>query len=99
MPAAQLLVLQLLFVPIAAAVSSVASFPNTEIVLDMARLSYAVYELRKEVSSCDSLLHKETSNGTQQELPCVIFNRLLPNGTSCVFYNHDYSIGRQVLVV
>jgi len=99
MPAAQLLVLQLLFVPIAAAVSSVASFPNTEIVLDMARLSYAVYELRKEVSSCDSLLHKDTSNGTQQELPSVIFNRLLPNGTSCLYYNHDYSIGRQVLVV
>ena len=84
---------------IAAAVN-VASFPNTEIVLDMAKLSHAVYRLRKKVSSCNSLIHNDaTKNGTQQELPSDIFNRLLPNETSCLYYNHDYSLGRQVLIV
>ena len=84
---------------IAAAVN-VASFPNTEIVLDMAKLSHAVYRLRKKVSSCTSLIHNDTTeNGTQQELPSDIFNRLLPNETSCLYYNHDYSLGRQVLIV
>lgn len=77
-----------------------ASFPNTEIVLDMAKLSYAVYHLRKKVSSCNSLIHNDTTNNdTQQELPSDIFNRLLPNETSCLYYNHDYSLGRQVLIV
>lgn len=77
-----------------------ATFPNTEIVLDMAKLSYAVYHLRKKVSSCDSLLYNDTTtNGTQQELPSDIFKRLLPNETSCLYYNHDYSLGRQVLIV
>ncbi len=80
--------------------TTLASFPNTEIVLDMAKLSYAVYHLRKKVSSCDSLLYNDTiTNSTQQELPSDVFKRLLPNETSCLYYNHDYSLGRQVLIV
>uniref|UniRef100_A0A7S2PYQ6 Fungal lipase-type domain-containing protein n=1 Tax=Skeletonema marinoi TaxID=267567 RepID=A0A7S2PYQ6_9STRA len=91
--------IHLLVSSIATAVT-VASFPNTEIVLDMARLSYAVYHLRKKVSSCDSLIYNDTTkNGTQQELPSDVFKRLLPNETSCLYYNHDYSLGRQVLIV
>ena len=35
----------------------------------------------------------------QQELPSDVFKRLLPNETSCLYYNHDYSLGRQVLIV
>jgi len=92
----------LLFIHLLILLSSTtnASFPNTEIVLDMAKLSYAVYHLRKKVSSCDSLLYNDTTtNGTQQELPSDIFKRLLPNDTSCLYYNHDYSLGRQVLIV
>ncbi len=98
MPAVLRIILLLLFVSITAAVT-VTSFPSTEIVLDMSRLSYAVYHLRKKVSSCETLLHNDKTSGTQQELPGVIFDRLLPNGTSCLYYNHDYSLGRQVLIV
>ena len=80
---------------------TIASFPETEIVLEMATLSHAVYHLRKKVLSCHSLIHNitDTSNNSTQELPSEIFQRLLPNETSCLYYNHDYSLGRQVLIV
>ena len=80
---------------------TIASFPETEIVLEMATLSHAVYHLRKKVLSCHSLIHNitDTSNNSTQELPSDIFQRLLPNETSCLYYNHDYSLGRQVLIV
>ena len=80
----------------------VASFPQTDIVLDMARLSHVVYHLRKEVASCHSLIQNHTttsSNSTHYELPGDIFRRLLPKDTSCLYYNHDYSLGRQILIV
>jgi hypothetical protein len=87
-------------VALAAAAVTTALFPDTEIVLDMARLSYAVYHLRNKLHSCDSLVYNDTitNNGTQ-ELPSDIFNRLFPNETLCLYYNHDYSLGRQVLIV
>lgn len=80
---------------------TIASFPETEIVLEMATLSHAVYHLRKKVLSCHSLIQNVTdkSNNGTPELPSDIFQRLLPNETSCLYYNHDYSLGRQVLIV
>jgi len=140
-------------------------FPDSEIVLDMATLSHAVYRLRNKVQSCQdgqarnktvlemvraeqrelleklgtewdqagyfqergpdfALLQSDSENResssynfkeqeqnwmqqlqNQQNSHQIsnesedIFHLVLPNGTSCLYYSHDYSLGRQVLIV
>ncbi len=141
------------------------NFPDSEVVLDMATLSHAIYRLRNKVQSCHDgqarnetvldmvraeqrislekleqgwdqaeelsqtgqdfkVLQSDSENGEsssyifegQEEILMQklrhhqatrqtsdknedIFNLVLPNGTSCLYYSHDYSLGRQVLIV
>ena len=143
------------------------NFPSSEVVLDMATLSHAVYHLRNKVQSCDDAqarnktlfktvrleqmdsmqklkhelgslddstlqlvskkqrillhqLHQETIDNSktspntssseetnmnyhqnlhQEDDDKDIFQLLLPTGTTCLHYSHDYSLGRQVLIV
>ena len=112
-------------------------FPESRLVLDMAKVSNAVYHLRNKVESCQdaqaknkSLIHlllsslqdedeDETDSGGNDYIdtsgssssssdsidddtdttPKDIYQLLLPKGTECLHYSHDYSLGRQVLVV
>lgn len=83
-------------------------FPDSQLVLDMATLSHAVYHLRNKVTSCrdgddryDKNNYSNSSNNRNQtELPTDnIFQRFLPVGTKCLYYSHDYSLGTQVLIV
>lgn len=92
-------------------------FPESDIVLDMAILSHAVYKLKNRVTSCndararektlvDIFLQEESHssdrshlNNYQTEEPKDLYKLLLPEGTECLHYSHDYSLGTQVLVV
>lgn len=87
-------------------------FPDSGLVLDLAILSNAVYHLRNKVYSChDTQARNKTlirllqddessssSNNNQTEAQ-DIYQLLLPEGTKCLHYSHDYSLGTQVLVV
>eukprot|EP00579_Thalassiosira_antarctica_P015481 CAMPEP_0201943826 /NCGR_PEP_ID=MMETSP0903-20130614/51900_1 /ASSEMBLY_ACC=CAM_ASM_000552 /TAXON_ID=420261 /ORGANISM="Thalassiosira antarctica, Strain CCMP982" /LENGTH=418 /DNA_ID=CAMNT_0048486653 /DNA_START=57 /DNA_END=1313 /DNA_ORIENTATION=- len=102
-------VLQLLVLLMASITSAQSShyFPDSQIVLDMAVLSHSVYHLRKKVQSCHTLInllqeemaHESSSSNNQTDEAQDIYQRLLPNGTECLHYHHDYSLGTQVLVV
>lgn len=81
-------------------------FPDSQLVLEMVTLSQAVYHLRNKVTSCRdneiiqnnnsiSPNHRNSTDGDDNN----IFHRLLPVGTKCMYYSHDYSLGTQVLVV
>lgn len=82
-------------------------FPDSELVLDLAILSNAVYHLRNKVYSCHDaqagnktlvrLLQDESSS--DQTEAHDIYQLLLPEGTKCLHYSHDLSLGTQVLVV
>ncbi len=86
-------------------------FPDSQLVLEMAILSHAVYRLRNKVTSCrddennnnnspgDRKNSTETHGGDDDDDDENVFQRLLPAGTKCLYYSHDYSIGTQVLVV
>jgi hypothetical protein len=96
-------------------------FPDSQLVLEMATLSHAVYLLRNKVTSCrddkniqnnnknnnnsssssDSPGDRKNSTQTHDDDDDEndLFQRLLPVGTKCLYYSHDYSIGTQVLVV
>lgn len=93
--------------------STIPYFPDVEIVMDMAILSNAVYHLRKKVNSCHdaqarnrtliiNLLQEEgtrNSNNNQTTDAQDIYQLLLPEGTECLHYSHDVSLGTQVLIV
>mmetsp|Transcript_12429 Transcript_12429/g.30383 ORF Transcript_12429/g.30383 Transcript_12429/m.30383 type:complete len:447 (-) Transcript_12429:396-1736(-) len=87
-------------------------FPDSQLVLEMAILSDAVYHLRNKVQSCHDdqarnrtlidFIQAETgssSSGDNQTEPQDIYEMLLPKGARCLDYSHDYSLGTQVLVV
>ena len=77
-------------------------FPDSQLVLDMAKLSHAVYHLRNKVTSCrDDSENSNNRNSTElhDEDNSDIFQRLLPIGSKCLYYSHDYYLGTQVLVV
>ena len=92
-------------------------FPESQIVLDMAILSHAVYKLKNRVTSCnnarasdttlvDNFLREEGHSGDeshpnnfQTEKPQHLYKLLLPDGTECLHYSHDHSLGTQVLIV
>lgn len=67
-------------------------FPNSQLVLDMATISHAVYRFKwNKFTSCHDInsgtLHNET------------YPIRLPNHTECMYYTHDESLGTQVLVL
>ena len=67
-------------------------FPNSQLVLDMATISHAVYRFKwNKFKSCHDInsgtLHNET------------YPIRLPNHTECLYYAHDESLGTQVLVL
>ena len=67
-------------------------FPNSQLVLDMATISHAVYRFKwNKFTSCHDInsgtLHNET------------YPIRLPNHTECLYYTHDESLGTQVLVL
>eukprot|EP00581_Thalassiosira_minuscula_P010591 CAMPEP_0183722770 /NCGR_PEP_ID=MMETSP0737-20130205/14635_1 /TAXON_ID=385413 /ORGANISM="Thalassiosira miniscula, Strain CCMP1093" /LENGTH=545 /DNA_ID=CAMNT_0025953005 /DNA_START=142 /DNA_END=1779 /DNA_ORIENTATION=+ len=116
-------------------------FPESELVLDMAILSHAVYKLRNRVQSChekyvndndnynngaeddgeggddgegssnngessntnsntnSSNSDDDASSSSSSTDAKNIYQLLLPPGTECLHYSHDYSLGTQVLVV
>ena len=107
-----------------------ASFPKSEIVLDMVVLSDAVYYLRNKVTSCKDpqATNRTLISSTRQEILSNlisdgsteadqirlayfrrlhdnnqdsqnIFDILLPEGTTCLHYSHDYDLGTQALIV
>ena len=102
-------VLQLVLIMASSVTSAPSShyFPDSQIVLDMSVLSRSVYKLRKKVQSChtlinlfqDEMAHESNSSDNQTDEAQDIYQRLLPNGTECLHYHHDYSLGTQVLVV
>jgi hypothetical protein len=92
-------------------------FPESDIVLDMAILSHAVYKLKNRVNSCNDALARDKTlidtflqeeghvgdrsyrNNYQTEKPRDLYKLVLPEGTECLHYSHDYSLGTQVLIV
>ena len=86
-------------------------FPESQIVLDMAVLSHAVYKLKNRVTSChdararditlvDNFLRMESRGSNfQTKEPQDLYKLLLPEGTECLYYSHDQSLGTQVLIV
>ena len=92
-------------------------FPESDIVLDMAILSHAVYKLKNRVNSCNDALARDKTlinnflqeeshigdrsyrNNYQTEQPQDLYNLVLPEGTECLYYSHDSSLGTQVLIV
>lgn len=78
-------------------------FPDSQLVLDMATLSHAVYHLRNKVTSCRDDHYDEnnysSSSDDRNQTNDNIFERFLPVGATCLYYSHDYSLGTQVLVV
>lgn len=93
-------------------------FPESDIVMDMAILSHAVYQLKNRVNSCDDAMARDKTllnnflqeeshigdrsarnNSYQTEQPQDLYKVVLPVGTECLYYSHDYSLGTQVLIV
>jgi hypothetical protein len=92
-------------------------FPESQIVLDMAILSHAVYKLKNRVTSCndarardrtlvDNFLREEghgrggsRPDNFHTEQQQDLYKLLLPEGSECLYYSHDHSLGTQVLIV
>jgi len=67
-------------------------FPNSQLVLDMATISHAVYRFKwNKFTSCHDINSESLHNET--------YPIRLPNHTECLYYTHDESLGTQVLVL
>jgi hypothetical protein len=95
-------------------------FPESQIVLDMAILSRAVYKLKNRATSCndvrwdgdgkivvDDPLREGAGHvgdgyhpdDIEAEETRDLHKLVLPEGTECLHYSHDHSLGTQVLIV
>ena len=68
-------------------------FPNSQLVLDMATISHAVYRFKwNKFKSCHDINSSESLHNETYPIR-------LPTHTECMYYTHDESLGTQVLVL